>query len=111
MPDAGELPRPQRAVVPLVLAGGRGIAEVVADGVPGAAAVLRALDDLAEPAAGRRRPDAVGIGRRTGDVVHLPPREVRSVNLPVAPAFVGRQDERALARAHQNSYAAHRCPS
>ena len=57
VPDALELPRMRRAVVPLVGAGHAVVGELVADRLPGLAAVVRALDHLAEPAArsARRR--------------------------------------------------------
>ena len=51
VPDALELPRVRRAVVPLVRAGHAVVDELVADRLPGLAAVVRALDQLAEPAA------------------------------------------------------------
>ena len=62
VPDALELPRVRRAVVPLVRAGHAVVGELVADRLPGLAAVVGALDHLAEPAAGLRRVDA-GSGR------------------------------------------------
>ena len=55
MPDALELPGMRRAVVPLVRAGNAVVCELVADRLPGLAAVVGALDDLSEPAAGLRR--------------------------------------------------------
>ena len=54
VPDALELPRVRRAVVPLVRAGNAVVDELVADRLPGLAAVVRALDHLPEPAAGLR---------------------------------------------------------
>src|SRR5262249_42157144 len=79
MPDALELPRTRRAVVPEVLANLALVREEIAlarreltgarhllaagDG-PGPAAVVRALHDLAEPAAGLRGVDPLGIRRR-----------------------------------------------
>ena len=51
MPDALELPGMRRAVVPLVRAGHAVVDELVADRLPGLAAVVRALDQLPEPAA------------------------------------------------------------
>ncbi len=83
VPDALELPRMRRAVVPLVGAGDAVVGELVADGVPGFAAVVGALDDLAEPAAGLRGVDAVGVGGRAFEVVHLPAGEVRAGDVPV----------------------------
>ena len=107
MPDALELPGVLRAVVPLVSAGIAVVLELVADGLPGLAAVVRALDHLPEPAAGLRRIEPVRVGRRALEVVDLPAREVGAADLPLLALAVGRQDERAFARADQNSYSAH----
>ncbi len=52
VPDAFELPRVRGAVVPLVGGGSGLVREAVADGIPGFAAVVGALDELAEPAGG-----------------------------------------------------------
>src|SRR4029450_5731668 len=51
MPDALELPGMRRAVVPLVCARNSLVGKVIADRLPTFAAVARALDLLAEPAA------------------------------------------------------------
>ena len=72
MPDALELPGVRRAVVPLVRAGNAVVDELVADRLPGLAAVARALDQLAEPAAGLRGVEAVRIDGRALEVVDLP---------------------------------------
>ena len=136
VPDALELPGVLRAVVPLVrrerLAGlGRGVVDelvalalghAVGRGgrlagrrarlVPGLAAVVGALDDLPEPAAGLRGVDAVRIDGRALQVVDLPAGEVRAADVPLLALAVGREDERALACADQNPYLAHpRAPS
>ena len=57
VPDALEFPGMRRAVVPLVRAGDALVDELVADRFPGLAAVVRALNQLSEPAArsARRR--------------------------------------------------------
>ena len=107
MPHAGELPRVRRAVVPLVRAGDARVGEVAPDRRPAPSAVVGAVDLLAEPARGRRRPHAVGCRGRARDVVHLQAREVRTVHPPVLPRAVGREDERALAGADQNSNLCH----
>src|SRR3990170_7776459 len=96
MPDALELPRVRRAVVPLVR--GQGLAgfrrsvvnELVALGlehafrcggrfaggcsrlVPRLAAVIRALNDLAKPAAALRRINTIRIDGGSLKVIHLP---------------------------------------
>ena len=55
VPDALELPRVRRAVVPLVGAGRAFVGKLVADRLPGFAAIVGALDDLPIPAGGWRR--------------------------------------------------------
>ena len=107
MPDALELPGVRRAVVPLVGAGDAVVDELVADRLPGLAAVVGALDHLPEPAAGLRRVQPVRVGGRALEVVDLPAREVRAADVPLLALAVRRQDERALARADQYSYPAH----
>src|SRR5436309_10262601 len=131
MPDAFELPGMLRAVVPLVgrerLTGLRTriVDELVALTfrravwsrrrlagrcprlVPGFAAVIGALDDLPEPAAGLRCVDAVGSKRRTLHVIDLPPGKVGAADVPPLAFAVRCQNERALARANQYSYTAH----
>src|SRR6187401_3213530 len=77
-----ELPRVRRAVVPLVRPGSAVVGELVAGRLPGLAAVVRSLDELTEPAARLRGVDAIGIGRRPLEVVHLPAREVRAADVP-----------------------------
>ena len=131
MPDALELPRMRRAVVPLVrgegLAGfgrrvvdelvalalghafrGRGrFAGGCAGLVPRLAAVIGALNDLPEPAAGLRRVQPVRVSGRSLEVVDLPAGKVWPTHLPPFSLAVRRQDERALAGTHQDSYLAH----
>src|SRR5262249_30707399 len=107
VPDARELPRVLRAVVPLVRARHAVVGELVADRLPRLAAVVRALDLLAEPAAGLRRVEPVGLGRRALQVVDLPAREVGTGDLPPLALAVRRQHERALARADQYAYSGH----
>src|SRR5689334_14236098 len=107
MPDAFELPRMRRAVVPLMRTGHAVVDELVADGFPCLAAIVRALHHLAEPAARLRRVDAVGIGRRSLHVVNLPAPEVRTTDVPLLPLAVGSQDKRAFARPDQHSHSAH----
>ena len=74
MPDARELPRVRRAVVPLMRAGGRRRRRTCCPPLPGLAAVVRALDHLPEPAARLRGVEPVRIGRRALEVVDLPAR-------------------------------------
>src|ERR671931_176075 len=108
VPHARKLPRMLRAVVPLVRARNPVVGELVADGLPGLAAVLRPLDDLAVPAGGLRGVQPVRIGRRAVQVVDLPTREQRAFDLPIVARSVRRQDERALTGAHEEPHSAHR---
>ena len=132
VPDALELPGVLRAVVPLVrrerLAGFRRrvVDELVALALghavrrrgrfagrrprlmPRLAAVVGALDDLPEPAARLRRVDPVGVDGRAFHVVNLPAPEEGAADVPLLALAVRRQDERALPRAHQDPYSAHR---
>ena len=107
MPDAGELPGVLRAVVPLVRAGDAVVDELVADRLPGLAAVVGALHRLPEPTAGLRGIEPVRIDRRALEVVHLPAREVGTADVPPFALLIRCQHERALARTDQNPHAAH----
>jgi hypothetical protein len=107
VPHARELPGMRRAVVPLVRARHAVVGELVADRLPGLAAVVGALHDLPEPAAGLRRPDAARVRGRALDVIDLPAAEVRPVDAPALTLAVGRQHERALACPDQYAYPAH----
>src|SRR5579862_2304162 len=75
--------------------------------VPGLAAVVGALNDLAEPSAGLRSVNAIGIGGRSLEVVKLPSGEVRTADLPSIALAVGGKNECSLARSHKNSNSAH----
>src|SRR5438132_7698111 len=107
VPDALELPRVRRAVVPGVRPGRAFVQELVAAGLPCLAAVVGALEHLAEPPARLRRVDPVRVRRRALHVVDLPAGKVRTLDLPALAAGVGGQDERALARPDEYSNAAH----
>ena len=124
MPDAFELPRVLRAVVPLVrthfafidelvaFAFGRAIGAgqllgAAAGCLPGLAAIVGALDYLAEPTARLRRVDAVRLSGRAFEVIHFPAREMRPADFPILALAVRRQDERALLCADQYSGFAH----
>ena len=108
MPHARELPRPLRAVIPEMGAGGALVGELVPHRLPALAPVVGALDDLPEPAAGLRGVEPIRLRRRTLQVVHLPAPEVRPADVPLLARAVGGQDEGALACADQYSYPAHR---
>ena len=107
MPDPLELPGMRRAVVPLVRAGDAVVDELVAHRLPGLAAVVRALDQLPEPAAGLRRIQPIRVGRRSLEVIDLPAPEMGTADVPLLALSVRRQDECALARADQYPYFAH----
>src|SRR3972149_8070078 len=131
MPDALELPRVRRAVVPLVrgqrFAGFRRsvVNELVAHAlghavrgggrfscgcsglVPCLAAVIRTLNDLTEPTARLRSIDSIWIYTGSLEMVDLPPRKVRTADVPVLALPVRRQNECPFARANQHSYSAH----
>src|SRR6185503_9459306 len=122
VPDAFELPWVLRAVIPLVRSNLALVSELVAlplwhaigtwrraaaRNLPGLSTVVRALNDLSEPAACLRRVDAVRFGRRTLEVIHLPAREVRPVHLPVLTLAIGRQHEGPLFRSNQYANFAH----
>src|SRR6185436_18185726 len=84
---------------PLMRAGDSVIDELVIHRFPGLAAIARTLDQLSEPAAALRRIQAVLVGGRAFDVIHLPAREVRTTDVPFLALAVRLQNERALARA------------
>ena len=107
MPDAFELPRMLRAVIPHMsrqrFAGFRrsvvnefvalAFGHAVGSGgrlarrrpwlCPGFAAVIGALNDLSKPGTGLRRIEPVRINRRSFDVINLPARKVRPVHFPI----------------------------
>src|SRR5437879_12167269 len=58
---------------------------------PGLAAVIRALNDLPEPAAGLRRIDAIRICGRTVEVIHLPTGKLRSADVTLLPLTIQRK--------------------
>ena len=82
MPDPRELPRVRRPVVPLVRAGHAVVEELVADRLPGHAAVVGALDQLAEPARRLGCEDPIRLDRRSLDVVDLPAPEEGATDRP-----------------------------
>jgi hypothetical protein len=108
MPHASELPRVRRAVVPEMCACRAVVDEFVADGLPRLAAVVRTLDQLAEPAAGLGSIKPIRVGGRALEVIHLPAPEMWTAHVPALTLAVRRQNERALARTNQHSYPAHR---
>src|SRR5205085_3242782 len=75
--------------------------------LPGLAAVIGALDDLPEPAAGLGAEDAVWVGGRALDVVDLPAGEVGAGDVPLLALGVGVEDERAFLGADKDADTAH----
>src|SRR5438477_12332107 len=80
---------------------------VAAGRLPCFSAIVGALDDLTEPTARLRREDAVRLGGRAFEVIHLPAREMRAVDFPPLALAIRCQDERAFLRAGKQSYSAH----
>ena len=124
MPDALEFPRMLRAVIPLVRANLAGIRELVAlafrktlrafqflraaaGRVPGFAAVIGTLDDLAKPAAGLGGVESVRIRRGAFHVIDLPAREMRAADLPVFAPSIRRDNKGAFLGADEDSDFAH----
>src|SRR6266478_157235 len=121
MPDALEFPRMCCAVVPLVCGkrlagfGRRVVNELVAFAfgcavgsrgrftggcsrlVPSLAAVIRALNDLPEPAARLRRIQPVWIRERTLEVIHLPAGKMGAAYFPLFALSIRGENECALA--------------
>src|SRR5450432_2565419 len=110
MPHSLELPRVRGAVVPLMRSGHTFVGKVVTHWRPRHAAVLRALNDLAEPAARLRRIEAVGIRGRSCHVKDFPACKVWPAHLPAFSRVVRRQHECTFPRANENSYCAHLLP-
>ncbi len=107
MPDALELPWARLTVVVLVGAGGAVVGEFIVDRAPSEAAVVGALDLLAEPAGALRGVDAVGVGGGAFEVVELPAGEVRLGDLPVFTGTVGGEDEGAFAGSDEEADTRH----
>src|SRR5262249_3785683 len=107
VPDARELPRVRRAVVPEVRAGRAVVRELVPERLPRLAAVVGALDQLAEPAARLRRVQAIRLCGRSLQMIHRTTAAERARHAPARESAVGLEDERAFARSDQDSYSAH----
>src|SRR5207302_1112108 len=80
---------------------------LIADRLPGLAAIVGPLDGLPEPAAGLRRVQPIRLSGGALDVVDLPAREVGALHVPLLALAVRGQDEGALACANQYPYSAH----
>src|SRR5207253_3162679 len=89
VPNALELPGVGCAVVPLVCAGYTVVGELVIDGRPGEAAVVRPLHGLTEPSAGLRGINTVRIRGRPLQVIHFPSGKMGAADLPILALPVG----------------------
>jgi hypothetical protein len=101
MPNTREFPGVRRSVVPHVRAGDTVVHEFIADGIPGFAAIIRTLDQLAEPAGGLRGVEAVKVGGRSLHMVDLPAGKIWAADVPAFALAIGSQDKGAFARTHQ----------
>src|SRR4051812_5448595 len=97
MPDSFELPRMRGAIIPLMGARDAVVGELIADSLPGFAAVVGPLDHLPEPAAALGCVDAIRVHWRAFHVVDLPAGKMRPANIPFVSLAVGGQDEGAFA--------------
>src|SRR5207247_2034220 len=75
--------------------------------VPGFSTIIRALNDLTEPATGLRCIDAVRIDWRTLHMINLPARKMRTADLPPFAHAIRCQDKRTFSCTNQNSNFAH----
>jgi hypothetical protein len=108
MPNALELPWVGSAVVPLMGAGDTIVDEFVFDGLPGSTAVVGALDELTEPAAGLGGVKTVGVDGGAFDVIDLPTAKVRAGDVPLTAFSVGSEDERTFPGADEDPDVAHK---
>src|SRR4030095_11243667 len=107
VPDAFELPRVGRPVVPLMGPWHAVVGKLVPDRLPCLPAVARSLDELPEPAAALRRIEPIRVGRGPFEVINLPPAEGTPAHAPLFALAVGSQSERAFARTNQYPHSAH----
>src|SRR5262249_57197407 len=103
MPDALELPRVRRAVVPLMCARNAVVHELAVDRFPRLAAVVRALNQLPEPGRALRAIDAVPIGGPTLSGGDFPTAEMGAPHFPPVALAVRRQHQRALAASSEHT--------
>ena len=107
MPDTLELPWMLRAVIPLVSPRDALVPKIIPDRLPRLSRIVRPLDHLPKPTARLRRIQSVRIGRRSFEMINLPPRKMRPADFPLLPFPIRIQDERPLSRPHQYAYSAH----
>src|SRR5262249_44558615 len=102
-----ELPGVRRTVVPQVRAGIPVVRELVAHRCPRLAAVVGALDQLSEPAAGLRGIQPVRVHGRALHMVNLPAAKMGAADVPAFALAVRGENECPLTRTNQNPYSAH----
>src|SRR6266511_3806601 len=124
MPNALELPRMLRAVIPLMCARDTVVNKLVAltfghsvrtfqflraasGRVPFFSTVIGTLNDLAEPTAGLRCVNAARIDQRTFHVINFPSRKMRTTDFPSFTRAICCQDERSFSCTNYNSNYAH----
>src|SRR6266849_629986 len=125
MPHPREFPGMLRAVVPLMRrqrlrgvigefvafalrrTGRRSLSGGRSGLVPGLPAIVGTLNDLPEPSAGLRRVDAIGIGGRAFQVIHLPARKMGPADIPFFALAVLLQNKCTFARTYQDPHLAH----
>src|SRR5262249_48754482 len=107
VPDACELPRMRRAVVPEVRAGDAVVRGLIAHRLPAPATVVGTPDQLPDPAGALRYIQPIRVGGRPLQMVDLPAAEVGPAHAPPLALAVRLEDERALPCTHQYPNAAH----
>src|SRR5206468_12119169 len=124
MPNALELPGMLSAVIPLMCTRDTVVNKFVAlaflhavgtfqflraapGRIPFFSAVIRALNDLAEPPAGLRGINSIRINWRTFYVVNFPACKMRAADFPSFARAVRCQNERTFSCTNQNSNLAH----
>ena len=88
MPDFFELPSLERPIVPLMRTQLADVVKVFANGIPGLAPVIRALNHLAKPVRALGGIDPVGVYRGTFEVEYFPTTEQGAFNVPAFSGFV-----------------------
>jgi hypothetical protein len=101
VPDSCEFPGVLGAIVVLVSARVALVEKFVADCLPGPTTVFRTLNDLSEPTGGLRNVQSICVDRGASHVVDLPATEVWTINLPILPALIRREDECTLLSANK----------
>jgi len=88
MPHPLKFPRVLGSVIPLMGANFAFVFKFVADGLLGLAAVIRALNELAEPTGRLRSINAIGVDGRAFGVTHFPTWEMWDAYVPFFTLFI-----------------------